>query len=79
VPDSWNKKPTALKQATTAKAFRKMHTRNTGKPKLPPDGNQMMRVHDVLTLSERPYLGQEESSFKYPKYCKKVPVIYEFF
>jgi hypothetical protein len=24
-------------------------------------------VHDVRTLSERPYLGHGESSFKYPK------------
>jgi hypothetical protein len=53
-----------------------MLTRSTGKRELPPDGrpdlDQTSRcgVHDVLTLSERPYLAHRESSFKYPKYPK---------
>jgi hypothetical protein len=53
-----------------------MHTRNTGKQKLPPDGDQMMTrqadagPHDVLTLCERPYLAHGESSFKYPQVSK---------
>jgi hypothetical protein len=78
VPESWNKIPPALKQATTAKAFRNAY-QNTGKRELPPDGRQdddqtsRCGVHDVLTLSERPYLGHGDSSFKYPKYPNPPP------
>jgi hypothetical protein len=54
-----------------------MVTKSTGKRELPPNGRpdedqtSRCRVHDVLRLSERPYLGHGESSFKYPKYPKR--------
>jgi hypothetical protein len=72
VPESWNKIPPALKQATTAKAFRnayQKHRQTEATALCRPDDDQTSRcvAHDVLTLSERPYLGRRESSFKYPK------------